>query len=323
MKYKGWIVIGVLVMFLLPLTCVSDIYAGKKKRSATPSAVKSSGKPASTGHASVARSTGRGSYRSSLKQYRGYGGQGRYRGYGYYSYYPWGYYPWYNPWFYWGPFYHHSYYYPVTGDYYYSGKVKTKIKPDSARVYVNGYLVGTADDFNGPFQYLHLKPGEYRMTFREKGYAPYMADVFVRPGHTTKVKFRLEEGADIIPEGVDLAILPPEEAESGSDDIARGEAESGAEEKTGSATHYLDSGRLILTLQPVDASIYIDGQFWGSLENARNRLGVIRLEPGDHVLEITRPGYLSIKRGVTVEKDRDLALNISLEAEPESFSTEP
>jgi len=193
--------------------------------------------------------------------------------------------------------------------------VKTKIKPDSAAVYVDGYLVGNADDFNGPFQYLYLKPGEYRLVFREKGYLPYMADVFVRPRHTTNVKFRLEEGEDILPEGVSLSLIPAEEEAPAPEAFEAAGEEARIEHHDGSATRYLDSGRVILTVQPVDASIYIDGQFWGTLENTRKRLGVIRLNAGHHVIEITRPGYVSMKQEVLVETEKDFALNIQLDKE--------
>jgi len=41
------------------------------------------------------------------------------------------------------------------------GKIKIKIQPDDAWVYINGHFVGIVDEFNGPFQFLRLKPGAY------------------------------------------------------------------------------------------------------------------------------------------------------------------
>ena len=122
------------------------------------------------------------------------GGYGGYYG-GYYD--PWwygtgyigsygGYYdPWYGG-------------YPSDPQPYYSssfdedGKLRLKIKPRDAEVYVDGYFVGTVDDFDGIFQRLHLETGAHRIEVRAAGYEPLMIDVRITPEHTTTYQGELK-----------------------------------------------------------------------------------------------------------------------------------
>jgi hypothetical protein len=103
----------------------------------------------------------------------GYGGYGGYYG-GYYD--PWyGGYPGYG-------------YDPQGGGYTTNdddGKLRLKLKPRDAEVYVDGYYAGVVDDFDGIFQRLHLDSGPHRIEVRAKGYEPLTFEVRITPDHTT------------------------------------------------------------------------------------------------------------------------------------------
>jgi hypothetical protein len=100
----------------------------------------------------------------------GYGGYGI--GYGYYA--PWS---WYGPG--WGP----GYGYP-RGGYDYNGKVRLKVTPRDAEVYVDGYYAGIVDDFDGNFQGLRLSPGGYKIEVRKPGFETLTYDVRVQSDRT-------------------------------------------------------------------------------------------------------------------------------------------
>ena len=94
----------------------------------------------------------------------------------------WGYSPyWYGAY---GP------YYGPYGGYYGYGRapsgnwalVDTDVSPESARVYLDGQYVGTADDFDGYPDYLYLRTGRYRLEFRLAGYETRTITVDARPG---------------------------------------------------------------------------------------------------------------------------------------------
>lgn len=102
----------------------------------------------------------------------------------------WGYSPyWYGPY---GP------YGPYGGYYGYGrapsrnwGVVDTDVSPESARVYLDGQYVGTADDFDGYPDYLYLRSGRYRLEFRLEGFETRTIDVEARPGVKIDVGERL------------------------------------------------------------------------------------------------------------------------------------
>jgi hypothetical protein len=109
---------------------------------------------------------------------------------------------WYDSWY--GPYpYRYGYYgYPYGYRYGYGGGygyapsrewavVDTDVSPESARVYVDGQLIGTADDFDGYPDYLYLRRGHYRIEFRLPGYQTRAIDVDARPGTKVDVDDKL------------------------------------------------------------------------------------------------------------------------------------
>lgn len=107
-----------------------------------------------------------------------YGGLGV--GYSYYS--PWN---WYGPG--WGPAYG-----PVYGRQYaeLNGRVRLKVTPRDAEVYVDNHYAGTVDDFDGNFQGLRLEPGGYHIEVRKPGFESLNYDVRVQSDRT--ITFRGE-----------------------------------------------------------------------------------------------------------------------------------
>ncbi len=90
----------------------------------------------------------------------------------------WGGYGWGPAWY--GPGYGYTYARASSG-------LKLKIAgPDAKReeVFANGGYVGTVSDFNGWFQELHLRPGQYHMEIRTPGYKPLNFNVLIPPGQT-------------------------------------------------------------------------------------------------------------------------------------------
>lgn len=86
----------------------------------------------------------------------------------------------------WGWYYPGPYYYPGSyGRYGASGRfevVKTDVSPEEARLYLDGRLIGTADDFDGWPDYLYLARGHYRLEFRLEGYESQTVEVDATPG---------------------------------------------------------------------------------------------------------------------------------------------
>jgi hypothetical protein len=76
-----------------------------------------------------------------------------------------------------------------------------------------------------------------------------------------------------------------------------------------------ESGRkgLVLTVEPSDATVYIDGNYYGTAnDNARGDIEVL-LPEGVHRVEVVRPGYSSYSKEITVRKDGENRITITLQ----------
>ena len=53
-----------------------------------------------------------------------------------------------------------------------TGSIRLRVSPASAKVYMDGALVGTVDEFNGFRNHLELESGRHQLELRADGYAP-------------------------------------------------------------------------------------------------------------------------------------------------------
>jgi hypothetical protein len=115
-------------------------------------------------------------------------------GLGYYAYDPF----WFDP--YYDPYYSGGGYYGGGGGYSYQGSrasrdegsLRLKIKPREAKVYIDGYFVGTVDSFDGLFQKLGLEGGGHQVEIRADGYEPLQFEVLITPGESVTYKGELK-----------------------------------------------------------------------------------------------------------------------------------
>ena len=127
--------------------------------------------------------------------------------YGYYAYDPFNYYYgdgrwiwgryglWYEPYAYYpyDPYSYSGYYYPGYSEEpmesrparHEMGSLRLKASPATAKVYVDGTLMGTVDDFDGLSHHLEIEPGTHRLELRADGYQTLSTDVTVKTGTTT------------------------------------------------------------------------------------------------------------------------------------------
>jgi hypothetical protein len=129
-----------------------------------------------------------------------------YPGYGYGIYYPgyWGFSSfYYDPWFWGGYGYPYGGYYGgygsgggYSGSAYYGdyGKLRLKVKPREAQVYVDGYFSGVVDQFDGVFQRLTLKAGGHRIEIRADGFQTLSFEVLIVPNETLTYSGELKPG---------------------------------------------------------------------------------------------------------------------------------
>jgi hypothetical protein len=257
----------------------------------------------------------------------------------------------YRPYYY-RPYYYRPYYYPFYGGFYhpysfgygyaypyynyYVASIRTEVKPEEANVFVDGDYAGVADDFDGWWQRLDVEPGRHRLVFRAPGFAPYVVDIHAAPGRDAHIKYEMVPGEDQI---ADLEMrLPQEENRPYGDDPQRQyrrreyrrppppgydqdryEERDRYREEDRNQYDDRDSGynsnrsSLLLNVDPPDATVYIDGNYYGTAnENGRGQIRVL-LPEGVHRVEVVRPGFNSYSQDVTISREGENQLTISLE----------
>lgn len=262
----------------------------------------------------------------------------RYPYYGYY-YSPF-YRPYFSPYYYpygfglgYGYGYGYGYGGPRYGGYYYRGygEVRTEVKPNEAKVYVDGDYVGEVDDFDGWWQRMQLEPGRHRIVFRAPGFSPYAVTLRVLPGQDYKIKQQLQPGDDTIPDNDmrlpereynqdygsrdrryrdrdyddqyrDRSFKQERNREYDQDDRNR-ENDADQDRYESDDDEYQaqsDKRAITLEIKPTDATIYVDEKYYGTADvNASGQVQIL-LPQGVHRIEIVRPGYESYSKEIHV-----------------------
>lgn len=71
--------------------------------------------------------------------------------------------------------------------------VKTDVEPDEAALYLDGKLIGTADDFDGFPDKLYLQPGSYTLKFELEGFEPYSVSVDATAGSFVRIEHHMKK----------------------------------------------------------------------------------------------------------------------------------
>jgi hypothetical protein len=272
-------------------------------------------------------------------------------GHGYYPYFGFGFgfgwYPFYNPWYPgwygygWYPPYGYGYpfypYYP----YGYAmdmltASVRLEVKPRDAEVYVDGYLAGKVDDFDGMFQRLRVQPGEHDLVLYRDGLRTVKQHLYLGPNSDQRIQFVMEplapgEIAEPRPTpppaseqpspmsqepppgyGRMPPQYPPQPGQPQGPPPAGGGAPPPPEPQP-QEPGARGFGSLALSVQPADAEILVDGNAW-TLPPGETRL-IIQLPEGRHHVEVRKPGFATYVEDVGIQRGRTLSLNVSLHSQ--------
>lgn len=118
--------------------------------------------------------------------------------------------PWYDPWY--DPFFMYGYdgYFGSYGSYRImpgygerssrddepraeTGSIRLRVNPDKAKVYIDGVLQGTVNDFNGLHSHLDVPGGPHQLELRADGYVTLKDEIIVEPGQTQTYRGALKK----------------------------------------------------------------------------------------------------------------------------------
>ena len=179
--------------------------------------------------------------------------------------------------------------------------LRFQVTPEDAEIFLDGYYVGTVDDFDGMFQRLHLAPGEHDVEIYLGGYRSVRQKILVQPGATFRVRYGMEAltpGDTPDPRPVAPATPPPP---------------TGRRPGPPRPDQQSEFGTIAIRVQPRDAVVLIDGDRWDTSPDS-DRL-VVQLPAGAHRVEIRKDGFGGYSSTVDVRRGDETALNVSLTRE--------
>ena len=219
--------------------------------------------------------------------------------------------------------------YPMAGRTH--GALDLDVEPERAQVYIDGELVGEADDFDGFPDYLWLENGTYDVVIFHVGFQTISRQVSIYAGQVIDVEDRMMPGAETLPEDlVSRSTVRREERlrrdRENEEEVRRGEAryrrdderdyEQDSRDDEGEALDVRgEPARARLDISPDDASVYLDGRFLGTGgELARLRSALI-VDAGEHHVEVVRPGHRPQDRFFSIRAGEEIVIEVELEAE--------
>jgi hypothetical protein len=192
-----------------------------------------------------------------------------------------------------------------------------QVTPKETQVYVDGYYMGIAGDFDGLFQRLRVPSGEREVVLFLPGYRTIRQTLKLRPRgdfklRQTMVKLRPGESSEPPPAPPAAAAAP--EPPPGNElppptPMPRrpGRRVPPPEREAAPAAGF---GTLAIRVQPAGADVLIDGERWQGPEG-QPRL-VVQLARGTHHVEIRKEGYETYSGDVQVREGETTPLNVSL-----------
>ena len=175
------------------------------------------------------------------------------------------------------------------------------VTPKDTEVYVDGYLAGIVDDFDGVLQGLRLPSGSHTIELHREGHRPIRQEIHLSPGATYKVRHTMEPLA--AGEATPRRPVAPTAPQPVPGPPARPD-----QDEPGNRPR--DASALSIRVQPTGAEILIDGERWTGT-GASDRL-VVSVSPGRHAIEIRMDGYVGFSSSVELRPGETLPLNVSL-----------
>ena len=211
-----------------------------------------------------------------------------------------------------GP-YPYPYPYPPYGygyGYYDAGAdLRTQVTPREAEVYVDGYLTGHVDNFDGIFQRLRVPLGEHEITIYKEGFRTIHQKMLFRPFESYSIRETMQP------------LAPGDPAEVRPTPVVRTPPQGPPPRRYGpppgdrDADRYADRnadrfGAVAVRVQPADAEVFIDGERWET-PAGEDRL-LVELSEGTHRVEIRKAGFKPYNSTVTIRSGETVTLNVSL-----------
>jgi len=154
-----------------------------------------------------------------------------------------------------------------------NGYIKARGNPTGAGLFVDGKYIGPAGRFTVPEKYA-IEPGTHEVRLEDPRFEAFTTKVTVTAGKTAKLHFKLKK-------------VEPPKGPFGRLRFGGGEAES-----------------FISVAYGDTSAVYINGRFWGHVDEFNNIGGGMLLPAGTYQLSVNSPIFGEIKKDVTVTANK-------------------
>ena len=175
-------------------------------------------------------------------------------------------------------------------------QIRTLVDPAKTRVYVDGYYAGIADDFDGLLQRLNVAPGRHEISLKLEGYSSHVLAIYAGREQTLKLRWDMVRGTGETRDSIGDVEDHSERDSNRARDL---ELDRPSEDRYSPPSRESGRGEVLLDIEPADASVYVDGEFYGKASEATR----LDLPAGRHRIEVVRPGYRTEETEVVVERD--------------------
>lgn len=173
------------------------------------------------------------------------------------------------------------------------GALDLDVSPEKALIFIDGKLVGTADDYDGFPDFLWLEEGAYDVAIYHPGYETIFRQYTIYPGLTIDVEDSMRPGEAVHPDQYGPKTTVRRDARIEQDRQRREEVEAAQrpEATAGVPKPGVEVSRLVLDIWPVDAAVYLNGNFLGQATEVSQLSAGLLVEPGEHELQVVHPDY--------------------------------
>jgi len=209
------------------------------------------------------------------------------------------------------------------------GALDLDISPEEAQIYLDGELIGTADNFDGFPEFLWLEEGTYDLVFYHPNYETIARQYTIYAGVVIDVEDKMQPGTGVRPEDLvsrstenrDRRLQREREREIEAERMERREREWEEQrerereieaERMERVSRDDGVGRLHLSVWPEDTALYLNGHFLGTGDELSQLSAGLIVPPGKHLLEAVHPEYESEEITISVTPGERVDLEIEL-----------
>ena len=211
----------------------------------------------------------------------------------FWDFYGWGYPGWYSP----------AFYNRGGAD---DSSARIQVTPRETEVYVDGYLAGVVDDFDGFSQRLRVPSGEHVIELYLDGHKTIAQTILFAPGQSYRIRHAMEPLASGEATPARPTPKPGAAPQQRPPFDAFGRSPYGG--VPAEARGPRESATIAIRVQPGDASVLVDGERW---QSSGDRLD-IQVTPGEHRIEVQKDGYQPFTSTVRVRPGETSPVNVSL-----------